>query len=85
MKNILTSPKNALTNQLNRDNIYDKDVMLLTKLQLILALTKMRTMAEGTSQVRIHIGNQLYDVDHIDTVIDMDTNKPNIVIHVKEN
>ena len=35
--------------------------------------------------VRIHIGNQLYDVDHIDTVIDMDTNKPNIVIHVKEN
>ena len=57
----------------------------MTKLQLILALTKMRTMAEGTSQVRIHIGNILYDIDHIDTVIDMDTNKPNIVIHVKEN
>ncbi len=37
------------------------------------------------SRVRVHIGNQLYDVDHIDTVIDMDTNKPNIVIHVKEN
>ena len=36
------------------------------------------------SRVRIHIGNQLYDIDHIDTVIDMDTNKPNIVIHVKE-
>lgn len=36
------------------------------------------------SRVRIHIGNQLYDVDHIDTVIDMDTNKPNIVIHIKE-
>ena len=35
--------------------------------------------------VRIHIENQLYDIDHIDTVIDMDTNKPNIVIHVKEN
>ena len=35
--------------------------------------------------VRIHIGNQLYDIDHINTVIDMDTNKPNIVIHVKEN
>ena len=34
--------------------------------------------------VRVNIGNQLYDVDHIDTVIDMDTNKPNIVIHVKE-
>ena len=57
----------------------------MTKLQLILALTKMRTMAEGMSQVRIHIGNLLYDIDHIDTVIDMDTNKPNIVIHVKEN
>lgn len=57
----------------------------MTKLQLILALTKMCTMVEGTSQVRIHIGNQLYDVDHIDTVIDMDTNKPNVVIHVKEN
>ena len=57
----------------------------MTKLQLILALTKMRTMAEGMSRVRIHIGNLLYDIDHIDTVIDMDTNKPNIVIHVKEN
>ena len=57
----------------------------MTKLQLILALTKMRTMAESTSQVRIHIGNQLYDIGHIDTVIDMDTNKPNIVIHVKKN
>ena len=34
--------------------------------------------------VRIHIGNLLYDIDHIDTVIDMDTNKPNIVIHVKD-
>lgn len=37
-----------------------------------------------SSRVRIHIGNLLYDIDHIDTVIDMDTNKPNIVIHVKE-
>ena len=57
----------------------------MTKLQLILALAKMHTMTEGASQVRIHIGNHLYDIDHIDTVIDMDTNKPNIVIHVKEN
>ena len=57
----------------------------MTKLQLILALTKMRTMAEGTSQVRINIGNRLYDIDRINTVINMDTNKPNIVIHVKEN
>lgn len=39
----------------------------------------------ANQSVRIHIGNLLYDVDHIDTVIDMDTNKPNIVIHVKEN
>ena len=37
------------------------------------------------SRVRIHIGNQLYDIDHIDTVIDMDTNQPNIFIHVTEN
>lgn len=57
----------------------------MTKQQLINHLSKMRTIAEDTSDVRIHIGNQLYDVDHIDTVIDMDTNKPNIVIHVKEN
>ena len=57
----------------------------MTKSQLILALTKIRTMVEGASQVRIRIGNQLYDIDHIDTVIDMDTNKPNIVIHVKGN
>lgn len=34
--------------------------------------------------VRVHIGNQLYDVKDIDTVIDMDTNKPNIVIHVDD-
>lgn len=57
----------------------------MTKQQLINYLSKMRTMAKDTSDVRIHIGNQLYDIDHIDTVIDMDTNKPNIVIHVKEN
>lgn len=36
------------------------------------------------TDVRIHIGNLLYDIDHIDTVIDMDINKPNIVIYVKE-
>lgn len=46
----------------------------MTKQQLINYLSKMRTMAEDTSDVRIHIG----------TVIDMNTNKPNIVIHVKE-
>ena len=58
--------------------------MRLTKQQLINNLSKMRTMAEDTAHVRIHIGNQLHDIDHIDTVIDMDTNKPNIVIHVKD-
>ena len=51
--------------------------------------TMMELMLMGhhdiDNRVRIHIGNQLYDVDHIDTVIDMDTNKPNIIIHVKEN
>ena len=58
--------------------------MRLTKQQLINNLSKMRTMAEDTADVRVHIGNQLYDIDHIDTVIDMDTNKPNIVIHGKD-
>lgn len=57
----------------------------MTKQQLINYLSKMRTMAEDAANIRIHIGNQLYDIDHIDTVIDMDTNNPNIVIHVKEN
>ncbi len=56
----------------------------MTKEQIINYLTKMRTIADDTAQIRIHIGNQLYDVDDISTVIDMDTNKPNIVIHVKE-
>lgn len=46
--------------------------------------TDMKYEDSQDSKVRVHIGNQLYDVDHIDTVIDMDTNKPNIVIHVKE-
>ena len=35
--------------------------------------------------VCIHIGNYLYDIDHINTTIDMNSNKPNIVIHIKEN
>ncbi len=34
--------------------------------------------------VRVHIGNKLYDIDHINTAIDMDSNKPNIVIYIKE-
>lgn len=34
--------------------------------------------------MRVHIGNQLYDVKDIGAVIDMDTNKPNIVIHVDD-
>lgn len=47
--------------------------------------TAIQESLDTDAQVRVHIGNLLYDVDHIDTVIDMDTNKPNIVIHVKEN
>lgn len=57
----------------------------MTKEQLINYLTKMRTIADDTDQVRINVGNLLYDIDHINTAIDMNTNKPNIVIHVKEN
>ena len=56
----------------------------MTKEQLINYLTKMQTIADDTAQVRICVGNYLYDIDHINTAIDMDTNKPNIVIHVKE-
>ena len=36
------------------------------------------------SCVRVHIGNLLYDIDNISTVIDMNSNKPNIIIYVKE-
>lgn len=56
----------------------------MTKQQLINYLSKMRTIAEDAANVRICVGNYLYDIDHINTSIDMDTNKPNIVIHVKE-
>jgi hypothetical protein len=57
----------------------------LTKQQLINYLSKMRTIAEDTSDVRVIVGNLFYDIDHISTTINMDTNKPNIVIYVKEN
>lgn len=53
-------------------------------INMIMELSIMKH-CDISSRVRIHIGNQLYDIDHIDTVIDMDTNKTNIVIHVKEN
>ena len=56
----------------------------MTKKQLINYLSKMRTIAEDAANVRICVGNYLYDIDHINTSIDMDTNKPNIVIYVKE-
>ena len=36
------------------------------------------------SRVRVHVGNLLYDIDNISTVIDMNSNKPNIIIYVKE-
>ena len=38
----------------------------------------------GDSQIRICVGNYLYDINHINTSIDIDSNKPNIVIYVKE-
>lgn len=57
----------------------------MTKQQLINYLSKMRTIAEDTSDVRVNVGNLLYDIDYINTTININTNKPNIVIHVKEN
>ena len=57
----------------------------MTKLQLINYLSKMRTIAEDTSDVRVNVGNLFYDIYHINTAISISTNKPNIVIHVKEN
>lgn len=58
----------------------------MTATTMLSALMDLATEkhCNGDSQIRIHIGNLLYDIDHIDTVIDMDTNKPNIVIHVKD-
>lgn len=56
----------------------------MTKEQLINYLTKMRTIADDTAQVRICVGNYLYDIDHINTSINIDTNKPDIIIYVKE-
>lgn len=53
-------------------------------LSMIMKYAAMVNGCNIDSQVRIHIGNLLYDISHIDTVIDMDTNKQNIVIHVKE-
>ncbi len=53
------------------------------------ALVKLTCQAGKTinsdSQIRICVGNQLYDVDHINTIIDMDSNEPNVVIYAKEN
>lgn len=40
--------------------------------------------ATNDMNIRVHVGNQLYDVKDINAVIDMDTNKPNIVIHVDD-
>lgn len=57
----------------------------MTKQQLINYLSKMRTIAKDTSDVRVNVGNLLYDIDYINTTININTNKPNIVIHVKEN
>ena len=77
-----------LTNQLNRDNIYDKEVILrfFEFQHKILRMIWSKSNNEYANvPVKVNIGRQLFDIDHIDTVIDMDSNKPNIVIHVKEN
>lgn len=34
--------------------------------------------------IKVNIGKHLYDVESMSRVIDMDANKPNIVIHVKD-
>lgn len=52
--------------------------------EIVQCYHRFMTKDIGNQSVRVHIGNQLYDVKDVDTVIDMDTNKPNIVIHVKE-
>lgn len=58
--------------------------MNLFELNYILSNLQITKRCDIYSLVRIHIGDQLYDIDNIDTVIDMDINKPNIVIHVKD-
>lgn len=50
----------------------------------IMEYAVMFNLSNFDTHVRIHIGNLLYDIDKIDTVIDMDTNRQNIVIHVKD-
>lgn len=58
-------------------------MLIVDAIDMMMELAIMKH-CDISSRVRIHIGNQLYDIDYIDTVIDMDTNRPNIVIHVKE-
>lgn len=53
-------------------------------IRYIMEYAAMLDGCDMDSRVRIHIGNLLYDISHIDTTIDMDTNKQNIVIHVEE-
>ena len=50
----------------------------------IMEYAAMFNLSNFDTQVRIHVGNQLYDIGYIDTSVDMDTNKQNIVIHVKD-
>ena len=58
-------------------------MLAMDAISLMVELSLMNC-CNAESRVRVHIGNQLYNIDHIAAVIDMDTNKPNIVIHVKE-
>lgn len=56
----------------------------MTKQQLINYLQKMRTIAEDTADVRICVDNLLYDIENISTSINVGTNKPDIIVYVKD-
>lgn len=50
----------------------------------IMEYAVMFNLSNFDTQVRIRVGDKLYDIGYIDTSVDMDTNRQNIVIHVKD-
>lgn len=50
----------------------------------IMEYAVMFNLSNFDTQVRICVGNKLYDIGYIDTSIDMGTNKRNIVLHVED-
>lgn len=50
----------------------------------IMEYASMMNSCGADSEIRICVDHHLYDIGYIDASIDMDTNKSNIVIHVKE-